>query len=82
MKFKEDRPLANPEVAEQELLELANAIEADRAGRMSVAVILWGGSKPPSRMVGSSCIRPALTCRLRRRALISSRDATLRGSSK
>ncbi len=39
MKFKEDRPLANPEVAEQELLELANAIEADHAGRMSVAVI-------------------------------------------
>ena len=40
MKFKEDRPFANPEVAEQELLELANAMEADHhAGRLSVAVI-------------------------------------------
>ena len=39
MKFKETRPFANPEVAEQELLELANAMEADHAGRLSVAVI-------------------------------------------
>jgi hypothetical protein len=36
MKFKEDRPFATPE---QKLLELANAIEADHAGRLSVAVI-------------------------------------------
>jgi hypothetical protein len=35
MKFKEDRPFAMPEAAGQKLLELANAIEADRA----VAVI-------------------------------------------
>src|ERR1700694_4610643 len=40
MKFKEDRPFfATPEAAEQKLLELANAIEADHAGRLSVAII-------------------------------------------
>src|SRR5260370_27780129 len=31
--------------------------------------------KPLTRTAGSPCIRPALTCRSRRRALISSRDA-------
>jgi hypothetical protein len=36
MKFKEDRPFATPE---RKLLELANAIEADHAGRLSVATI-------------------------------------------
>jgi hypothetical protein len=39
MKFKENRPFATPEAAERKLLELANAIEADHAGRLSVAVI-------------------------------------------
>jgi hypothetical protein len=39
MKFKDERPLATPEAAEQKLLEIANAIEADHAGRLSVAVI-------------------------------------------
>ena len=39
MKFNGDRPFATPEAAEQKLLELANAIEADHAGRLSVAVI-------------------------------------------
>jgi len=39
MKFKDERPLATPEAAEQKLLELANAIEADHAGRLSVGVI-------------------------------------------
>jgi hypothetical protein len=40
MKFKEDRPFANPEVAEQELLELgANAMEADHAGLLAVEII-------------------------------------------
>ena len=34
MKFKEERPFA-----EQKLLELANAVEADHAGRLSVAVV-------------------------------------------
>lgn len=36
MKFKGDRPFATPEAAEQKLLELANAIEADHAGRLSL----------------------------------------------
>jgi len=39
MKFKDDRPFATPEAAEQKLLELANAMKADHAGRLSVAVI-------------------------------------------
>jgi hypothetical protein len=39
MKFKKDRPFATPDAAEQKLLELANAIEADHAGRLSVAVV-------------------------------------------
>ncbi len=39
MKFKEDRPFATPEAAERKLLEIANAVEADHAGRLSVAVI-------------------------------------------
>jgi hypothetical protein len=34
MKFKEDRAFATPEAAEQKLLELANAIEADYAERL------------------------------------------------
>ena len=39
MKFKDDRPFATPEAAERKLLELANAVEPDHAGRLSVAVI-------------------------------------------
>jgi hypothetical protein len=39
MKFKVDRPLAIPEAAEQKLLEIANAVESDRACRLSVAEI-------------------------------------------
>jgi hypothetical protein len=39
MKFKEQCPFPTPEAAEHKLLELANAIEADHAGRLSVAVI-------------------------------------------
>jgi hypothetical protein len=39
MKFKEDRPLANVDAAVRKLLEIANGIEADHAGRLSVAVI-------------------------------------------
>ena len=39
MKFKTDRPLATPEASEQKLLELANPIEADHAGRLSVEII-------------------------------------------
>jgi hypothetical protein len=37
MKFKEDNPFATSEAAEQKWLELANAIAADHAGRLSVA---------------------------------------------
>jgi hypothetical protein len=39
MKFKENGPFANPDVAQQELLELANANEPDHAGRLPVAAI-------------------------------------------
>src|ERR1700724_948819 len=39
MKFKEDRPFATPETAERKLLELANAVEADHAGRLSIEII-------------------------------------------
>ena len=39
MKFKEERPLANPEAAMAELLEIANGLEADHAGRLSVGAI-------------------------------------------
>jgi hypothetical protein len=39
MKFKDDRPFATPEAAEQKLLELANAVEPDHAGRLSVTLI-------------------------------------------
>jgi len=36
MRFKEQRPFLTPESVEQKLLELANAVEADHAGRLSV----------------------------------------------
>jgi hypothetical protein len=39
MKFRPERPFASPEAAEKRLLELANAVKADHAGRLSVAVI-------------------------------------------
>jgi hypothetical protein len=39
MKFKEERPLANPEAAMAKLLEIANGFEADHAGRLSVGAI-------------------------------------------
>lgn len=39
MKFKEDRSLANPEAAMAKLLEIANGLEADHAGRISVGAI-------------------------------------------
>jgi hypothetical protein len=39
MTFKDDRPFATLEAAEGKLLELADAVEADHAGRLSVAVI-------------------------------------------
>jgi hypothetical protein len=39
MKFRDGRPFATPESAERKLLELANAIEADQAGRIQVGVV-------------------------------------------
>jgi hypothetical protein len=39
MKFKEDRPFTTPEAAERKLLELANAVEPDHAGRLSVEIV-------------------------------------------
>jgi hypothetical protein len=39
MKFKDDRPFSTPDAAEQKLLVLANGIEPDHAGRLSIGVI-------------------------------------------
>lgn len=39
MKFKEDRSYADPEAGMQKLLELANSMDADRAGRLNVGVL-------------------------------------------
>jgi hypothetical protein len=39
MKFKEDRPFPTPEAGERKLLELANAVEADHAGRLSIEIV-------------------------------------------
>jgi hypothetical protein len=39
MKLKEDRPFATPEAAVRKLLEIANGIEADHAGRLAVEAI-------------------------------------------
>ena len=39
MKFKEDRPLANVDASVRKLLEIANGIEADHAGRLQIGVI-------------------------------------------
>jgi hypothetical protein len=68
MKFKHNYPFATPEAAEQKLLELANAVEADHAGRVPVGEInmqfrnaaapLRNTARrwlPLSPMVGSSC---------------------------
>ena len=39
MKFREDRPFPTSESAERKLLELANAVEDDHAGRLSVEIL-------------------------------------------
>jgi hypothetical protein len=39
VKFKEDRPLVNIDTAVRKLLEIANGIEADHAGRIQVGDI-------------------------------------------
>ena len=52
MKFKEERSFASPEAAEKKLLELANAIEADHAGRVTPAAANQRQA-PSSRGVGA-----------------------------
>ena len=39
MKFKEDRPFANPEAAMAKLLEIANGLEAAHVGRIAIGAI-------------------------------------------
>ena len=39
MKLTTDRPFANADTAMRKLLELANAIEADHAGRLQVGLL-------------------------------------------
>jgi hypothetical protein len=39
MKFKQDRPCADPEAGMRKLLELANSLEADHAGGLNVGVL-------------------------------------------
>jgi hypothetical protein len=39
MKFKEDRPLAKVDVGVRKLLEIANGIEADHAGRLQIGTV-------------------------------------------
>jgi hypothetical protein len=39
MKFKEEHPFPTPEAAERKLLELANAVQPDHAGRLSIEII-------------------------------------------
>ena len=39
LKFKEERPFANPEAAMAKLLEIANGIEADLAGHIAFGAI-------------------------------------------
>jgi hypothetical protein len=39
MKFKENRPLANVDAAVRKLVEIANGIEADHAGRAQIGPI-------------------------------------------
>jgi hypothetical protein len=39
MKYKEERPLANIDAAVKKLLEIANGLEADHAGRLQIGAI-------------------------------------------
>jgi hypothetical protein len=92
MKFKEDRPFPTPEAAERKLLELANAMEADHAGRLAVEIInrqferpvaatknmAWR-LKPPSRTAGSRCIRPEVISPSRRPGRNCSRKSAVHG---
>jgi hypothetical protein len=84
MKYKEERPLANLDAAVKKLLEIANGMEADHAGRLQVGAInaqffgaggnvheLWRQLRPRSIAATSPCT-PVRTCLLRRRARICS----------
>jgi hypothetical protein len=54
MKFKEERPFANPEAAMAKLLEISNALEADHAGRISVGAIIHASAKlEPSHFIAT-----------------------------
>jgi hypothetical protein len=51
MKFREERPFADGDAAVKKLLEIANGVAADHAGRLSVGIINTqfkdaGGSYP------------------------------------
>jgi hypothetical protein len=39
MKFREERPFADGDAAVKKLLEIANGVAADHAGRLSVGII-------------------------------------------
>jgi hypothetical protein len=56
MKFREDRPFSDPAAAERKLLELANAMDADRAGRLAIGALnqqfLAAGASVPEYSAG------------------------------
>jgi hypothetical protein len=73
MKFKQARPYADPETGIRKLLELANNLEADYAGRLNVGVLniqfkeagddyvsMARPCVPRSRKATWPCIRPVL----------------------
>jgi hypothetical protein len=41
IKFKNDRPYADPEAAARKLIEIANSVEAVQAGRIYIEKINW-----------------------------------------
>jgi hypothetical protein len=63
MKFKEDRLLANTDAALKKLLEIANGMEADHAGRLQVgdinAQFLRSGARVPEYAVA---MKAAIDC--------------------
>jgi hypothetical protein len=60
MKFREDRPFASIDPAVKKLLEIANGLEPDHAGRIHVgainALFMTAGGDAPEY---SACLRPA-----------------------
>jgi hypothetical protein len=63
MKFVEPNPFADPQAAARKLLEIANATEADHAGRLQVADInlafLRAGGTPAEYM---AALEAAIAC--------------------